>query len=204
MQDAVINFGRIAYAAQYMFDAPAPRCGNQSIIAGTSPSEVYPCKGGGPNDYCYVYTTRASNAHWHRLLEVIGRTDLMDDPNFIDARSRAANFLSVDKIISTWTVEHDKHTVMQMLGNAGIPASAAFDTVELSQDPDLRARGTFVTVDHPVRGEFVIPGSMIKLSASDVPIKAAPMLGADNQDIYGGILGYSEEEITRLQTEGAI
>ena len=204
MQDAVINFGRIAYAAQYMFDAPAPRCGNQSIIAGTSPSEVYPCKGGGPNDYCYVYTTRASNAHWHRLLEVIGRTDLMDDPNFIDAKSRAANFLSVDKIISAWTLEHDKHTVMQLLGDAGIPASATFDTVELSQDPDLRARGTFVTVDHPVRGEFVIPGSMIKLSASDVPIKAAPMLGADNQDIYGGILGYSEDEIARLQTEGAI
>lgn len=204
MQDAVINFGRIAYAAQYMFDAPAPRCGNQSIIAGTSPSEVYPCKGGGPNDYCYIYTTRASNAHWHRLLEVVGRSDLKDDPRFVDAKSRAANFRSVDEVIAAWTVQYDKNTVMQRLGDAGIPASATFDTVELSQDPELRARGTFVTVEHPVRGEFVLPGSMIKLSASHVPVKAAPMLGADNLDVYGNVLGISEDELTRLKTEGAI
>lgn len=204
MQDAVINFGRIAYAAQYMFDAPAPRCGNQSIIAGTSPSEVYPCKGGGPNDYCYVYTTRASNAHWHRLLEVIGRNDLLDDPKFVDAKSRAANFHSVDEVISAWTVRYDKHTVMHMLGEAGIPAGATFDTVELSEDSELRSRGTFVTVDHPVRGKFVMPGSMIKLSASEVPVKAAPMLGADNDDVYGQLLGYSADEISNLKTEGAI
>lgn len=204
MQDAVINFGRIAYAAQYMFDAPAPRCGNQSIIAGTSPSEVYPCKGGGPNDYCYVYTTRASNAHWHRLLEVVNRTDLLDDPRFIDAKSRAANFRSVDEIISAWTVQHDKHTVMQLIGDAGIPVSATFDTVELSQDPDLRERGTFVTVDHPVRGEFVLPGAMIKLSDSHVPVKPAPLLGADNIEIYRDLLGVPEDEIIRLQEAGVI
>ena len=204
MQDAVINFGRIAYAAQYMFDAPAPRCGNQSIIAGTSPSEVYPCKGGGPNDYCYVYTTRASNAHWHRLLEVIGRNDLLDDPRFIDAKSRAANFRSVDEIISAWTIHHDKYTVMQRLGDAGIPASATFDTVELSNDPELRERGTFVTVDHPVRGEFVLPGSMIKLSDSHVPVKPAPLLGADNYAVYRDLLGVSEDEIESLQQAGAI
>ena len=204
MQDAVINFGRIAYAAQYMFDAPAPRCGNQSIIAGTSPSEVYPCKGGGPNDYCYVYTTRASNMHWHRLLEVVGRNDLLDDPRFADAKSRAANFRSVDEVVSAWTIQHDKHAVMQLLGDAGIPASATFDTVELSQDPDLRERGTFVTVDHPVRGEFVLPGSMIKLSASHVPVKPAPILGADNAEVYRDIVGISDDEIAKLKEEGAI
>ncbi len=204
MQDAVINFGRIAYAAQYMFDAPAPRCGNQSIIAGTSPSEVYPCKGGGPNDYCYIYTTRASNAHWHRLLDVVGRQDLLEDPRFVDAKARAGNFKAVDEVISAWTVQHDKNTVMQLLGDAGIPASATFDTVELSQDPDLRARGTFVTVDHPVRGEFVLPGSMIKLSASHVPVTSAPALGAHSEEVYREILGLSESEIASLRAQGTI
>jgi formyl-CoA transferase len=204
MQDAVINFGRIAYAAQYMFDAPAPRCGNQSIIAGTSPSEVYPCKGGGPNDYCYIYTTRASNAHWHRLLDVVGRQDLLEDPRFVDAKARAGNFKAVYEVISAWTVNHDKNTVMQLLGDAGIPASATFDTVELSQDPDLRARGTFVAVDHPVRGEFVLPGSMIKLSASHVPVTSAPALGAHSTEVYRDIAGLSEVEIASLRTQGAI
>lgn len=204
MQDAVINFGRIAYAAQHMFNAPAPRCGNQSIIAGTSPSEVYPCKGGGINDYCYVYTTRASNAHWHKLLEVIGRTDLKEDPRFIDAKARAANFEQVDEVLSAWTIQRDKNEVMRIFGGAGIPASAVFDTVELSQDPDLRARGTFTTVNHPVRGDFVMPGCVIKMSASHVPVEPAPLLGADTDDVYSTLLGLSAEELAALRAQGAI
>jgi formyl-CoA transferase len=204
MQDAVINFGRIAYAAQYMFDAPAPRCGNQSIIAGTSPSEVYPCKGGGINDYCYVYTTRASNAHWHKLVEVIGRQDMKDDPRFIDAKARAANFKAVDEAVAAWTVQYDKNEVMRRFGDAGIPASAVFDTLELSEDPELRERGTFTTVNHPQRGEFTMPGFIIKMSASHVPVKAAPLLGADTDDVYGNLLGLSADELARLREQGAI
>jgi formyl-CoA transferase len=204
MQDAVINFGRIAYAAQYLFDAPAPRCGNQSIIAGTSPSEVYPCKGGGPNDYCYVYTTRASNVHWEKLLAVIGREDLKTDPRFINAKTRAGNFRDVDAVISEWTLQHDKRTVMKLFGEAGVPASAVFDTMELSADPALRERGTFVTVDHPVRGEFLLPGFMVKMSASHVPVTPAPLLGADNDLIYGDLLGLGEDELARLRDQGSI
>ena len=47
----------------------APRATAIAACSGTSaPSEAYPCKGGGPNDYCYIYTTRAGNHHWERLL----------------------------------------------------------------------------------------------------------------------------------------
>jgi formyl-CoA transferase len=204
MQDAVINFGRIAYAAQALFGKPAPRAGNQSIIAGTSPSEVYPCKGGGPNDYCYVYTTRAGNHQWQSLLSVIGREDLKDDPRFATPQLRAKNFAPIDEIISEWTRCYDKREVMMILGKSGVPASAVFDTVELSGDPDLRRRGTFVSVTHPVRGEFVMPGFVVKMSQSHVPVRASPLLAADNQAIYGGLLGLSDEKIAELQASGAI
>ena len=204
MQDAVINFGRIAYAAQALFGKAAPRAGNQSIIAGTSPSEVYPCKGGGPNDYCYVYTTRAGNHQWQTLLGVIGREDLKDDPRFATPQLRAKNYAPIDEILAEWTMRYDKREVMTMLGKAGVPASAVFDTVELSSDPDLRRRGTFVTVTHPVRGEFVMPGFVVKMSESNVPVRASPLLAADNDAIYGGLLGLSKEEIAGLQASGAI
>jgi len=204
MQDAVINFGRIAYAAQALFNKPAPRAGNQSIIAGTSPSEVYPCKGGGPNDYCYVYTTRAGNHQWHSLLAVIGREDLKDDPEFATPQVRARNFAKVDEILSQWTIKYDKHEVMMTLGKAGVPASAVFDTVELSSDPHLRRRGTFVSVVHPVRGEFVMPGFIVKMSRSHVPVRASPVLAADNESVYGGLLGLSPEKLTELRDSGVI
>jgi len=91
LQDSVVNFCRIALAAQELLGKAAARSGNQSIIAGTSPSEVYPCKGGGANDYCFVYTTRAGNGQWERILDIIGRADLKDDPRFSDPRTRHRN-----------------------------------------------------------------------------------------------------------------
>jgi len=204
MQEAVINFSRISYASQAMWKRAAPRVGNQSILGTNSPSEVYPCKGEGPNDYCYIYTSRANSVHWDRLLTVIGREDLIGDERFTSPQSRWANRADVDKLLSAWTINYDKHTVMRMLGDAGVPAGAVLDTMELSNDPELRRREIFVTVDHPVRGEFLMPGWPVKMSGSHVPVKASPLLGADNKEIYSDTLGYSEQKIDELRQKNAI
>ena len=68
--------------------SPCARIGNQGVLGTNAPSEAYPCKGGGPNDYCYIYTTRAGNHQWERLLKVIGREDLLDDPRFATPQDR--------------------------------------------------------------------------------------------------------------------
>lgn len=204
MQDAVINFNRIAYVAQAMAGKPAPRTANQSIFAGTSPSEVYRCKGEGPNEYCYVYTSRAGNHQWESLLKVIGREDLKDDPRFSTPQNRANRAAEVDAIMSEWTKDFDKRTVMRLLGEANVPASAVFDTQELSEDPDLRRRGTFVTFTHPVRGELTIPGFIVKMSDSHVDVVSPPLMAEDNEAIYGGLLGLTTEEIRELVAEKAI
>src|SRR5437763_3456384 len=121
MQEAVINFCRIAYASQMLWNMPAPRVGNRGVLGVNHPSEAYPCKGGGPNDYCYVYTTRAGNHHWERLLQVIGRDDLRDDPRFRSNRARYANRDAVDDILRPWFAARDKRAAMETLGQASIP-----------------------------------------------------------------------------------
>ena len=204
MQEAVINFGRIAYASQLQWDRPAPRIGNRSVLGTNHPSEAYRCKGNGPNDYCYIYTTRAGNRHWERLMRVIGREDLLDDSRFADNNARFANRDEVDAILGPWVAARDKRDVMQTLGAAGIPAGAVFDTSELLNDAHLRERGMFATVQRPVRGEITIPGWPVKMSESDVPVKAAPLLGQDNADVYGELLGCSSADIDRLRAEEVI
>jgi formyl-CoA transferase len=178
--------------------------GNQSILGTNSPSEIYPCKGGGPNDYCYIYTSRANPQHWERLLKIIGREDLIDDTRFSTPQERFKNRAEVDKIIAEWTKNHDKHEVMKVFGDQGVPAGAVLDTMELSNDADLNRRGAFVTVKHPVRGDFKMPGWPVKMTNSAVPITASPLLGADTNSVYGELLGLSAEELAALRAEKAI
>ena len=204
MQEAVINFSRIAFAAQTRTGKAAHRHGNQSLLGATSPSELYRCKGGGLNDYCFVYASRAGSRHWSRLLEVIGRTDLIDDPRFATPESRYTNRETVDALINSWTEQHDKLTVMRTFGEAGVPAGAVFDTAELIDDPHLRERGAIVSVQHPARGEFVMPGWPVKMSDSKVSIIAAPLLGADNGKVFGDLLGMDETTLEALRESGTI
>jgi formyl-CoA transferase len=204
MQECVINYSRISYAAQYLWGKAAPRMGNQSIMGTNSPSETYPCKGGGPNDYCYIYTSRANPQHWERLLKIMGREDLIGDPRFDSPQERFKNRHLVDEMISEWTKHHDKLEVMKRMAENGIPAGAVMDTMELSNDPELNRREVFVTVKHPVRGDFKMPGWPVKMSGSKVPITAAPLLGANTEEVYGGLLGLSKEEIAKLHENKAI
>ena len=204
MQDAMTNYCRIAYAAQARDNAPCPRTGNQVVLGTTAPSDSYRCKGEGPNDYVYIYSSRAGNAQWERLLKVIGREDLQGDPRFATPQARADHVGEVDAIVQAWCRDKGKYEVMETLGQAGVPAGAVMDTMELSEDPGMRAREIFVTVDHPVRGPFTMPGWPVKLSRSRVPVTAAPLLGADNEAVYGSWLGYTREQLADLKEEGAI
>ncbi len=204
MQDSMVNLSRIAFAAQLIHGRPAHRSGNQVIIGMTAPSEVYACKGGGPNDYCYVYGTRASSVHWRRLLKAIGREDLSDDPRFATAVERSRHVAQVDALIGAWMKDYTKHEAMELLGQAGVPAGAVLDTREISDDPGMREREVIVELSHPERGTFTMPGWPVKLSASHVPVQAAPLLGVDNADVYADWLGLSGEDLARLKSARVI
>ena len=204
MQDAMTNFCRVAYATQANTGKAAERRGNQVILGSVAPSEAYQCKGDGPNDYCYIYSTRAHNRHWERIVSVIGREDMLQDPRFNSPENRALNMEAVDEAIGSWVKKHDKIEVMRILGEAGVAAGAVFDTMELQNDPSLRERGIFTTIDHPIHGKFTMPAFPIRLSHSNVPIQPAPLLGADNKAIYGDMLGFSDDEITKFSEAGCI
>lgn len=201
MQDAVINFNRICFAGQLMFGKPVPRTGNQSSIGAAAPSELYPCKPGGPNDYVMVYTSRAGSWHWQRLLKVIGREDLSEDPRFSTPAARVQHAKEVDALVGEWCGKHTKIEAMEKLQNAGVPAGAVLDTQELSSDPHLRERGTFAPVQHPKRGEVVMPGWPVKMSASQVDVTCSPLLGEHTAAVLSQWLGMSPEQIDEYVKE---
>ena len=208
MQEAVMNFSRITFARHQLTGKPVTRVGNGSPSSTAAPSGLYPCKGGGPNDYCFIYTARdelTGNRQWRTLLKTIGRSDLLDDIRFVNPEARFERKEEVDEIIRPWMLRQDKRTAMEMLNGAGVPAGAVFDTGDLMNDPSFRATGMLTEIIHPTRGPVVLPGWPVKMSGSPTPpISCPPALGQHTDTILHDLLGMDESEIGDLRSSQAI
>ena len=133
----------------------------------------------------------------------IGRTDVLDDPRF-DRKERAKHMDELIGILEGWTGQRSKHEVMKLMGEAGVPCGAVLDSVELLNDPHMRERGMVVTVDHPARGKFTMPGCPIRLEDSPVEVKASPLLGQHNGEVYGKLLGMTASDLEQLKQQGVV
>jgi formyl-CoA transferase len=199
MQDAVVNFVRVAMMGSYITHKPAARIGNR---AGATPGDIYKCAPGGDNDYVFIICTTPEM--WRNFCGAIGRPELADDELFKDPRSRRRNAEALTAIINEWTGGRTKQEAMKILGEAGVPCGAVLDSLELLDDPHLREREMIVTVKHPTRGDFTMPGCPVKLEDSKAEVKAAPLLGQHNAEIYREYLGLGEGELEELKRQGIV
>jgi crotonobetainyl-CoA:carnitine CoA-transferase CaiB-like acyl-CoA transferase len=204
MQDAMLHYIRIAFAAQHRTGKAAGRAGDSSVSATIPPMGTFPCKGGGLNDYVYVFTSRANPDHWRRLLKVIGREELIGDERYETPAARAERPDDVNGMISDWTRKHTKHEAMEIIGAAGIPAGAVLDTMELSEDPTFEERGIMPVIDHPVNGKFKMVAWPVRFGGSPPPVKPAPLLGQNNEDVLTSWLGLGSGDVGRLKAGGVI
>src|SRR5437660_6431213 len=112
MQDAMLQYIRVALATNSVFNKPVERNGAKVISGGTVPSGIYKCKPGGPNDYVYAYTSRANPAHWHNLLKVIGRADLIGNPEYDTPSARLKHEEEIEAMLGAWASQLTKHEAM--------------------------------------------------------------------------------------------
>ena len=204
MQDAMLHYIRIAFAAQYRTGKAAGRAADSSVSGANPPMGTFPCKPGGLNDYVYVFTSRANPEHWRRLLKVIGRDELIGDSRFDSPAARAERADEVNEMISVWTRRHTKHEAMEIIGAAGIPAGAVLDTMELSQDQTFEDRGIMPMIDHPTAGPFKMVAWPVRFSGQPPAVKPSPLLGANNEDVLTSWLGLGSNDVGALKTSGVI
>ena len=205
MQDAMVHYMRVPFSRTQLTGKAPPRGGSdRSQPGGLVPSALYPCKPGGPNDYVYVFCSRANPEHWTRLLKVIGREDLVGDARYDTNQARSERAAEVDEIIAAWTRQQTKEDAMRIVGEAGVPAGAVFDTVELMNDLSLAERGIMQNVDHPTTGRYKMPAWPVRFDGAPPKVKPSPLLGQHNVEVLGGWLGIDAAEIEALRTEGII
>jgi formyl-CoA transferase len=200
MQEAVLNYVRVPMMGTYITQKPTKRVGNR---LGAGPvGDIFKCSPGGPNDFVYLYCS--NEEMWRTLWNTIDRRDVLDDPRFKDRKAQRENAEALTQILEEWTGTRTKHEVMKIMGEAGVPCGAVLDSVELLNDPHLRERGMIVTVDHPVRGKFTMPGCPVKLDDSPADITSAPLLGQHNREIYGAMMGFKDDDLELLKQQGVI
>jgi formyl-CoA transferase len=205
MQDAMIHYMRVPFSRTQLSGHAQLRGGSdRSQPGGLVPSALYPCKPGGPNDYVYVFTSRANPEHWTRLLKAIGREDLVGHPRYDTNQARSARAAEVDEIIAQWTRQHSKEEAMKIIGEAGVPAGAVFDTLELMNDPSLAERGIIQKIEHPTTGELTMPAWPVRFDGVPPRVKPSPLLGQHNAEILSGWLGIGTSEVEALRAEGIV
>ncbi len=177
---------------------PATR---EAPIPTTLPVGIYPCADG------YVYLVASPTARWPRFMDMIGRRDLWDDPDFNrdefwaepEAKDR------VDALMYPWLMERSKQEIMEAAQKSKVPGTAVNSTVEILEDPHLKARAYWVEADHPEAGRLPYVGPSIRKAGGGWLLKrTAPLLGQHNEEVLSGFLGLSPAELVLLREQGAI
>jgi crotonobetainyl-CoA:carnitine CoA-transferase CaiB-like acyl-CoA transferase len=174
------------------------RKGNISF-AGSS-SGVYPTTDG------YVaIAAGSSNLVWRRFCQIIGQSELADDPKFATTAARRTYQAETAAIIQAWTRQRRKAEVVSTLAEGGVPAAPVNDVAEMVADPQVQARQMFVDIEHPVYGPVKITGTPLKLSETPGRIESlAPLPGAHNEEIFVGLLGHSRQDLERWREQGVL
>jgi crotonobetainyl-CoA:carnitine CoA-transferase CaiB-like acyl-CoA transferase len=138
------------------------------------------------------------------VCQAIERPELVDDPRFATGALRRENAAALIELIAAWTRQHTKADAMRLLAEAGVPASAVLDTVDLHTDPHLLDRGFVKTVEHETMGPVRLLGWPPRLSASEVEIAAAPLLGRHTAEVLASELALGDADVAALRERGVI
>ena len=200
MHEVMTMFLRTTGVRGWDLDGPAaPRVGTRM---GGSPTDMYACTPFGPNDYVYVMV--GTVRMWEALCKVLDRLDLLQDPRFATGSGREEHRDHLSDQVAAWCRTKTKHEAMTLLAEAGIAAAAVMDTHDVFHDPHLEARDFVREVPHPAYGSVLLFEKPFRLEKSDVPLRAAPVLGADTDGVLGSELGLAAEDLAALRTEGII
>jgi CoA:oxalate CoA-transferase len=197
MEEAAYTTMTSQMEAHWRTGGVPPRTGNASH--GRVPINVYPTADG------YIAMNLAVEEHWHNLLAAMGREELRQDPRFKDNAARVANRELVDGTISEWTRTLPKMEIFAIAKQRRIPLAPVRNVDEVMRDPHMHERGMLEWIDHDEIGHIVVPNTPLRIHGADkVPTKPSPKLGQHNEEVYGGVLGLSADEIAELRADGVI
>ncbi|MAO54529.1 MAG: carnitine dehydratase [Rhodospirillaceae bacterium] len=162
------------------------------------PHGHFPC-----GDGTFISIACTTSKMFQRLTEAMERPDLWDA--YGDQAARLKNRDTVIEEVTKWCMSMTRDAVMEKCIAADVPAGPINSIADIFQDPQFKARDQLLKVSDPEVGEVVVPGVVPKLSKTPGKVRTLGQgIGASNADVYGGLLGLSEDEMADLKAKGII
>ncbi|WP_186206509.1 CaiB/BaiF CoA transferase family protein [Burkholderia gladioli] len=168
-------------------------------LPGIAPSNTYRTEDG-----AFVVIAGNSDPIFRRLMQVIGRPELAEDPALAYNDGRVKQNAMLDAAIGAWTSHHSIDEVLTALERAEVPAGRIYSVADIVSDPHYRAREMLIPATLPGGAAVTMPGIVPKLSDTPGTVNwQGPALGEHTADVLAG-LGFGEDEIARLRKQGAV
>lgn len=164
-----------------------------SALPGIAPSNAYRCMDG------VVLIAGNGDSIFKRLMQTIGRDDLGNDPALADNAGRVKRVVELDAAIGVWTATRSVTDVLQLLGEAKVPAGRVYTAKDIVEDPHYRAREMILSQTTRDGHTLDVPGIVPKLLGTPGTVRSsAPKLGDDTDAVLGEI-GFSNQDIAALR-----
>jgi formyl-CoA transferase len=169
-----------------------------SAMPGIAPTNAYRCADGG-----YAIVAGNGDSIFKRLMNVIGREDLANDPALANHGGRVKRVEEIDAAIGAWTAQRPVAEVLAVLDAASVPAGRIYTVADIASDPHYRDRGMLAEVEMD-DGPLMVPGIVPKLSETPGSQRTkAPELGEHTEQVLREI-GLTDSQIGQLRAKGVI
>jgi len=175
----------------------ANRDGNRDVMA--APHGCYPCK---HDEWCVISCW--DDQEWERLCRAAEQNSWLSDARFLTFTQRKENETELNQLIGTWTRGHSAEHLMWRLQTREVHAARVNSIRNLFTDPQIALRNIWQKHEHPEMGDQAY--RMVSYELSETPgsvRRAAPCLGADNEEVFCGWLGLSAREYEESWKQGA-
>jgi crotonobetainyl-CoA:carnitine CoA-transferase CaiB-like acyl-CoA transferase len=174
-----------------------PRTGNLS--SHNAPRNVYATADGG-----WVAVSSSATSIAERVLRMVGRGDLTEQPWFATGAGRVAHVEEIDGAVAAWIGRRTRDEVLAAFEAADAAAAPVYDAGDIVADPHFLATGTVTSVEDERLGTVRMPNVVTRLSDTPGRIEFPGGAHGEHTEAVLGALGLSAAEITALREQGAV
>ena len=182
----------------YTSNAVPERSGNRHVADSYVPFDTFETSDG------WVAIVCATDEHWAKLAEAMGRPDLRESETLRNLAGRIEHIDEVTAAVSQWVCTRTREEVSALCEQHRIPAAPLRNVVEVLNDPHLLERG-FLTHHVTENGTVALPNSPMRYAGSALrTLVPPPALGQHTDEVLNELCGLDEAAVAELRSKGVV